>query len=185
MKKKIANVLEIVLFIIAFVMLWLPLLSVQAVELVRPLPLEVSVMGITETAFVYVICFLFGVNILMCLVSIIVKKQHRDGKMHVIMPILLFSYCCTITISVGTVTSDGVWEIVECAFPSMLFLGCLFGAIIISIVKRSTIIAGLPTHNVKVENVSQADELKKYKELLDNGAITQEEFDKKKKQLLK
>lgn len=33
--------------------------------------------------------------------------------------------------------------------------------------------------------VSSADELKKYKELLDMGAITQDEFDTKKKQLLK
>lgn len=32
--------------------------------------------------------------------------------------------------------------------------------------------------------VSSADELKKYKELLDSGVITQEEFDAKKKQLL-
>ena len=31
---------------------------------------------------------------------------------------------------------------------------------------------------------SSADELKKYKELLDSGVITQEEFDAKKKQLL-
>lgn len=31
---------------------------------------------------------------------------------------------------------------------------------------------------------SDADELKKYKELLDSGAITQEEYDAKKKQLL-
>ena len=31
---------------------------------------------------------------------------------------------------------------------------------------------------------SNADELKKYKELLDSGVITQEEFDAKKKQLL-
>ncbi|MBE6680442.1 MAG: SHOCT domain-containing protein [Ruminococcaceae bacterium] len=35
----------------------------------------------------------------------------------------------------------------------------------------------------KVES-SNADELKKYKELLDSGVITQEEFDAKKKQLL-
>lgn len=33
-------------------------------------------------------------------------------------------------------------------------------------------------------SVSSADELKKFKELLDTGAITQEEFDAKKKQLL-
>lgn len=35
-----------------------------------------------------------------------------------------------------------------------------------------------------ISSASNADELKKYKELLDSGIITQEEFDKKKKQLL-
>ena len=34
------------------------------------------------------------------------------------------------------------------------------------------------------EAVSAADELKKFKELLDSGIITQDEFDAKKKQLL-
>ena len=38
--------------------------------------------------------------------------------------------------------------------------------------------AAVPPKNVNV------DELKKYKELLDQGIITQEEFDTKKKQLL-
>ena len=36
----------------------------------------------------------------------------------------------------------------------------------------------------QIKTESGADELKKYKELLDNGIITQEEFDAKKKQLL-
>ena len=35
-----------------------------------------------------------------------------------------------------------------------------------------------------VQQVSGADELKKFKELLDMGVITQEEFDAKKKQIL-
>ena len=35
-----------------------------------------------------------------------------------------------------------------------------------------------------VNNIASADELKKYKELLDSGVISQEEFDAKKKQLL-
>lgn len=44
-----------------------------------------------------------------------------------------------------------------------------------------------PQQNVASEPVvpqSNADELKKYKDLLDNGVITQDEFDAKKKQLL-
>ncbi len=36
----------------------------------------------------------------------------------------------------------------------------------------------------KDANISSADEIKKYKELLDIGAITQEEYDAKKKQIL-
>lgn len=38
--------------------------------------------------------------------------------------------------------------------------------------------------NSNIQNSSNADELKKFKELLDNGIITQNEFDEKKKQLL-
>ena len=37
---------------------------------------------------------------------------------------------------------------------------------------------------VPASTISAADELKKFKELLDSGVITQEEFDAKKKQLL-
>lgn len=37
---------------------------------------------------------------------------------------------------------------------------------------------------VQTSNQSNADEMKKYKELLDSGVISQEEFDAKKKQLL-
>lgn len=40
------------------------------------------------------------------------------------------------------------------------------------------------TFSYQKPNYGSADELKKYKELLDSGVITQEEFDAKKKQLL-
>ena len=45
-------------------------------------------------------------------------------------------------------------------------------------------LAGINTQQNKQSTVSSADELKKFKELLDMGIITQEEFDAKKKQLL-
>ena len=41
-----------------------------------------------------------------------------------------------------------------------------------------------PAATIVVNNNSAADELKKFKELLDLGIITQDEFDAKKKQLL-
>lgn len=40
------------------------------------------------------------------------------------------------------------------------------------------------TESTSTSSISAADELKKYKELLDDGILTQEEFDAKKKQLL-
>jgi len=44
--------------------------------------------------------------------------------------------------------------------------------------------AKIEKQNNPVQAVSSADEIKKFKELLDMGVITQEEFDQKKKQLL-
>jgi uncharacterized membrane protein len=49
-------------------------------------------------------------------------------------------------------------------------------------VKRASVFTG--TQTVKAE-ASDSEELLRYKELLDAGAITQEEFDKKKKEILK
>ena len=46
------------------------------------------------------------------------------------------------------------------------------------------VITNTPPQRREYSTVGQADELKKYKELLDDGVITQEEFDAKKKQLL-
>lgn len=42
----------------------------------------------------------------------------------------------------------------------------------------------IPNTNSKIDNSSPLEEIKKLKELLDMGAITQEEFDAKKKELL-
>ena len=198
MKKKIANGLELILLIVSFILLWIPTLKVQYVVLLRELPLETYALALVEKGAAYGIIILYGINALMCLISIIVKPEHRDGKMHIIMPILLFLYNVSfLRVEIGTVA--GKWEIVESNFPVPLFLGCMAGVFVISIVKRSTIIAGIPkveeirqksstTDESKVVEIRQksstADELKKYKELLDSGAITQEEYDVKKKQLL-
>ena len=53
-----------------------------------------------------------------------------------------------------------------------------------NIVSILEIICHENANNSSNNSLSPADEIKKYKELLDSGAITQEEFDAKKKQLL-
>ena len=61
--------------------------------------------------------------------------------------------------------------------------GLLAGTWEIAVVKKTPVNGNNSQTNASA-SVSVADELKKYKELLDMGIITQEEFDAKKKQLL-
>ena len=94
MKKKIANGLELLLLFVSFILLTLPTLKiVLAASNNTSLAVDGSIIGFTERGLVYVIFFLYAVTALMCIISIIAKPKHRDGKMHVIMPILLFLYC--------------------------------------------------------------------------------------------
>ena len=182
MKKKIANGLELFLLLVSFIILWLPTLTVTFANYSGDVTANTHAFGLMTRGSVYIIFFLYAVTALMCIISILVNREHRDGKMHVIMPVLLFLYAVSqVKIDVGTIIGEFV--IVESRFPIYLFLLCLLGVFIISIAKRSTIIAGIPTVKMKSKS-SQADELKKYKELLDSGAITQEEYDQKKKEFL-
>ena len=67
---------------------------------------------------------------------------------------------------------------IECA---LLLLSCIFSCIAF-FTKFQRNISTTNTENSPIE--SKTNELIKYKELLDNGVITQEEFDAKKKELL-
>lgn len=70
--------------------------------------------------------------------------------------------------------SIGIKKGINSGFWWGYFLG-IIGIIIICL---------LPDENQNIKNIDIADQIKKYKELLDSGAITQEEFEVKKKQLL-
>lgn len=182
MKKKIANGLELLFLLVSFIILWIPTLTVTFTNYSGDVTANTHALGLLIRWDVYVIFFFYAVTALMCIISIFVKPEHRDGKMHVIMPILLFLWTVSrLKIEVGTIVDKFV--IVESRFPIYPFLLCLLGVFIISIAKRSTIIAGIPTVKIK-SKTSKTDELKKYKDLLDSGAITKDEYEEKKKQLL-
>ena len=69
---------------------------------------------------------------------------------------------------------------------AIVWLNYFFGATIIVYIILIIWASKKPTNPVVVmqQTTSDADDLKKYKELLDSGAITQEEYDAKKKQIL-
>ena len=188
MKKRIANGIQLIFMLVAFIILWIPCIKIQYVDLIRDMPIKTHAIGIMDKGTAYALFAIFAVTALMCIVSIIANPEHKDGKMHIIMPIIMFFYS-----TIGNVTEGSAvgteWIIVESKFPTYLYLGCLAMVIVMSIVKRSSVITGLSSKKEKtvINNIhksSNADELKKYKDLLENGTITQEEFDAKKKQLL-
>lgn len=189
MKKRIANGVQLVLMLVSFVLLWVPCVKLQYVDLIRDMPIDASMVDIMKyQGTVYSVFAVFAITAILCIISIIVKPEHKDGKIHVILSIVLFFFATMSIVNEGSAVGEE-WMVVESKFPTYLYLACLVGAIVVSIAKRSTIITGLPSKKEKVvinnnQTTTNADELKKYKDLLDSGAITQEEFDKKKNHLL-
>ena len=185
MKKKIANALELALVAGSFVILNLAtVLAVHNSALATATPGRMKPLALMAyyTLQYYPMLFLYAVIAIMCIISIVSKNEHRDGKLHASLPVIWYLLVHWNLISLqGEV---GNFVITGYDFPTAIFEVCMIGAVVIGFAKRSTLIAGLPkTVEVKQEP-TKADELKKYKELLDSGAITQEEYDTKKKELL-
>ncbi len=184
MKKKIANGIEVVFLIVSYVILLIPCITMAVTTPKGGYTYE-TIMSAMDIIGKYPIMkvpmyVLFLLCVIMCVVSIISKKEHRDGRIHSILAIILFIYVNYCIIA----CSGGYGETISTKFPTGIFEFCLFAVIVVSFVKRSTIVTGLPKVEAVVNSGSTADELKKYKDLLDSGVITQEEFDAKKKQLL-
>ena len=165
MKKKIANAIQLALLIFSFILLCIPV--------------DRSAIGSMDGKIIPM-CALYILNVVMCIISIVSKNTHKDGKAHGAVAILLLvvSLFCL----VFSTTSY------EPEFQGGLFIGLHFAAIVVAFAKRSSLIAeSKEAQQTVVNNIQEttnADELKKYKDLLDSGAITQEEFDAKKKELL-
>ena len=182
MKKKIANAVQLVLLIVSFIILNLKTIPTSSdsfrVSALQYIDLTEYFVTLIPMYALYILCAV------MCIISIISKGIYKDGKAHCVVAILLF--IITIYNVLAYTPAFGINE--KHYFPGALFAGLLFAVVIISFAKRSSVIAeSKETQQTVVNNIqktSNADELKKYKDLLDNGAITQEEFENKKKELL-
>lgn len=122
-------------------------------------------------------------NGIVCLVSVLGNSTDRDGKAHVTLAVLaaLFGFWCMI----ADFTSSGVTLEISPAFKIFTLI-CSIAIVSLAVIKRSSRVVPVkeaPAATI-IQATSDADELKKYKDLLDIGVITQEEFDAKKKQLL-
>ena len=184
MKKKIANALQLVLLLITFIILKLPTYQVATKDSVTGNTWGESPLYVMSTLTKYPIYFFYIMLIFMCIVSIIVKREHRDGKIHSILSVLWFM---SVNFGLLTLSPDSFRNIVVIStdgFPGTIFEVFALAVVVVGYAKRSSLIAGNKEINAINERKSQADELKKYKELFDDGVITKEEFEAKKKQLL-
>ena len=174
MKKKIANIVEIILELVALILFFIMRGVAVTTDGVR---FEASFIGALNQIIIYAVIFyiLWATNLIACVASIISNKKTRDNAIHSILPIILL------------VVTDFMAMSLFKELPATFTIANLVMLImiIVSFVKRSQSIVDEVKKVVVVNDTqSNADELKKYKDLLDNGTITQEEFDQKKKQLL-
>ena len=81
-------------------------------------------------------------------------------------------------------TNDRSWECVVCGAKNSMYVGtCSCGN---TREKNAHLkMEKIEQDNTSVTELNNLNKLKSYKDLLDQGVITQEEFDEKKKQLLK
>lgn len=181
MKKKIANAVQLVLLIASFVVL-------ISKNITGPNGIgKMSAISFLHnfSAWFVPVYVLYVLGAVMCIISIISKNTYKDGKAHGAVAILLFIY--TFFILCFCESSYG-FQVIDSNFPVGLFAGLLFAVVVVAFAKRSSFIAeSKESQRTVVNNIQEttnADELKKYKDLLDSGAITQEEFENKKKELL-
>ena len=191
-KKRIVNILEIIIQAITVLLLFCKGMYV-GYDGSKYYSLSFSDVKIgMAKLFLIVLISLFVINIVICLGTIKRNNVDKDGVLHVIIPIvnviimfamgpLFFSYHIENSQYMNVYIKRVDW-----LFYTNILL--LFAIVVISLIKRSnTVVPKIKEQPQIINNIQQtsnADELKKFKELLDTGIITQEEFEAKKKQLL-
>ena len=187
MKKRIANAVELLLLITTYIILSVKTFGINTGAKVSAIEcMQIFYIQFIPMCAIYITCAV------MCIVSIISKNKYKDGKIHSILAVILFISVNWNFITIPVPTGD---RFTSNNFPVAIFELILFLVVVVAFVKRSPLIApiikDLPSNNEEqpiiikgIQETSNADELKKYKDLLDSGIITQEEFDEKKKQLL-
>lgn len=134
-------------------------------------------------------------GILVAVISAIRNAPERDGKLHSILPIFIFLFVWMFVAWLGPYNVDGVsgcyvdslhtetmsmpiWNVIQIM---------LLASIVLGFVKRSKMLVpdqAAAAAQVGTPELDKGKELKMYKELLDQGVITQEDFEAKKKQIL-
>ena len=149
MKKRILNGVQLVLMLISFVLLWIPYLKLQYIDLIRDLPIDASMVDVMKyEGTLFNVFGIYAIIAILCIISIIVKAEYKNRKIHVVLSIVLFLFATMSIVREGSAVGNK-WTVVESNFPTYFFLACLIGAIVVSIAKCSTLATGLPSKKKK------------------------------------
>ena len=193
-KKKLFNLIELIIILVLFaVIFFLPYVEIIVDKGVMLWPTDAVILPVGKyTYFQYAMqgvgdtyyLIMLALNAIMCLFSIILKTQKKDSLVHPLLSVIILLWAMP---DYNNPWAEGPREAITlepCCTLSLILLAII---VVLSFLKRSNLVfpkSDAPVVVEKKASASKADELKKYKELLDSGVITQEEFDAKKKQLL-
>ena len=141
------------------------------------------------------VCVLFVAGIVLYVMQFIAEGKKRNSIFTVLIScVQFFSFLlCSIVFSLGDYTLGEDKCNISLSFTFYIMLGILFLLAAVTLIGYKKAEAkGILDDNPKIYKtevvnniaISPADELSKYKALLDSGVITPEEFEAKKKQLL-
>ena len=211
MKIKNRNLIELIIQSVIWIMLFIPGIFLQTSwigsgnfysghthvpELDKNISFFRKVMDVISpihNVYGWVIILFIGACIAIFVIQFLSKGKNSNMIVTIFAPIiemiLFLIYGCLIYNDYNGKESWKTWYDYE---PSALFyieLALLLTLFLITAIgyfkaKKGNIIEEVTTKKQSTM-ISNADELKKYKDLLDSGAITQAEFEEKKKQLLK
>lgn len=198
MNSKRLNFIEIILHVLAFVLLFIQgmfycYITGDSYSRVHNAFTDLPAGSILPIVFV----LLLVVSLLFCLIWSLRKKKNKFNVIHILLPISsIFVF-----IFIGFLYSMGEYATLVEQLSAALREGSnnygigpvflvesivLFSIIIVAIFKRKhNFISDILEGKEKIkEDVKNLDLLMKYKELQNDGIITQEEFEEKKKELL-
>lgn len=199
-KKRILNIVEIIIQCLAIILLYSDgMFFAKKMEYTCYLSFADVCSEGNSKFFLLFIISMFVANIIICLISAFKNRAEKDGVLHVILPIINTIVMFAMgPMNAGVVIYNRdvfdstryksvVVENVEPLFFVVIFV--LLSIVVISLIKRSDSVIPKKEKQPQqvinnIQKASNADELKKYKDLLDSGIITNEEFNEKKKQLL-
>ena len=140
-----------------------------------------------DTLMTVLIVLLFLTLLYNCL-SLAIKNKYTESKFFILLPLSQVVLFVIIAVMISNASDVNEGLLLTQAFNAKTWhlfypeLGLLIISLIFCIVEKVSKESNHSKNNN--QQFSIADELKKYKDLFDSGAINQEEFEKKKKELL-